>query len=172
MTCLSLGERNLVGKSEPKYLRIFEFMWKDLKLNGVTLLVYAHVYSFTLNEKDFFESREGTAEYLGVSERAVTKAFKKLESMGLIMKTGQHRLKSGRSTKSYRATFVSTGTVCPSRNTHLPEHGSPEKSAPHKAATGEQISKPRVQKVHPDQNSIRKRDDQKGGESRYAKYDF
>lgn len=86
------------------YLVLHEFMFRGLGLSGVALLVYARIYGFCLDGGDFYESRRGTAEYLGVSERAVHKAMRHLESRGLVQECGTYRLASGRRTKRYRIT--------------------------------------------------------------------
>ena len=52
----------------------------------------------------FWESRRGTAEFLGISERQVNRVIAGLESHGLIECLGEWRLPNGRITKRYEVT--------------------------------------------------------------------
>lgn len=75
-------------------------MVRDLGLKGVELLVFARIYGFCRCRLDFFESRQGTANFLGMTRRSVIKAMIGLVEKGLIVETG----KSGghpNSTKRY-----------------------------------------------------------------------
>lgn len=85
------------------FLVIHEFMWKDLGLSGVTLLVFARAYGFCEHGSgDFYESKARTAEFFGVSERTVFRAMRELVGRGLLVEVGAYELGNGRKTKAYR----------------------------------------------------------------------
>lgn len=85
------------------FLVVHEFMWKDLGLTGVSLLVFARAYSFCLHGSgDFYESKARTAAFFDVNERTVFRAIKELVERGLLIEVGTYELGSGRRTKAYR----------------------------------------------------------------------
>lgn len=159
------------------YLTLHEFMWKDLGLSGVPLLVYARIYGFSGGaSRGFFESRSATAEFLGVSERAVTKAIGLLIARGLIREVGTHRLRSGRCTKVYRSVPVaSAGWAAPTvTNCHSgasSERPSGERRSPEGRPTSEPRGGPPMNPVHPIEDRYRKPSDSPEGGGRFAKYD-
>ena len=82
------------------FVLVRRWMWRDLNLAGVTLLVFARVWSFCREGAgEFYESKPRTAEVLGVSEREVYRAFSALTGRGLVVEVG--RTRSG--AKRYRA---------------------------------------------------------------------
>ncbi len=62
---------------EEGFIVIRRFMIKQLKLQGVPLLLYARIYGFTVGGgAGCYESQRSMAESLGVSERAIGKALR------------------------------------------------------------------------------------------------
>ena len=102
---------------EEGFIVIRRFMIKQLKLQGVPLLLYARIYGFTVGGgAGCYESQRSMAESLGVSERAIGKALRILREKGLVVEVGSHRLRNGRSTKVFRAVNPlkgAGGTICP-----------------------------------------------------------
>lgn len=85
-----------------EFVVVHRFMIEELGLKGATLLVYARVYGFCeKSNRDFYESKPKTAEFLGISERTVFQSIKELVDKGLIREVGIHELGVGRSTKVY-----------------------------------------------------------------------
>jgi len=70
------------------FLIVRRFMWRELGLKGVQLLVFARVYGFCAGGGSFYESRRSTAAYLGISERSVIRAVGELADGGLIVEEG------------------------------------------------------------------------------------
>ena len=82
---------------EEGFIVIRRFMIKQLKLQGVPLLLYARIYGFTVGGgAGCYESQRSMAESLGVSERAIGKALRILREKGLVVEVGSHRLRNGR----------------------------------------------------------------------------
>ncbi len=150
-------------------------MWKDLGLSGVALLVYARIYGFCKRGGTFFESRRKTAEYLGVSERAVIKSLNKLTEAGLVVEVGEHSLRSGRKTKAFVLCENRPGptvTDCRSRAVEInPERCSPEQDSRESDYFGERGDLSRLNSVHLAEDSNNKRIEREGLENRFAKYD-
>lgn len=150
-------------------------MWKDLGLAGVPLLVYARIYGFCQRGGIFFESRKNTAEYLGVSERAVIKSLNKLVEEGLVIEVGKHVLRSGRKTKAFTLRTSDVGatvTNCHSGSTKDgAEQGSPEQRSSKAAGNTERKDAAQVNGVHPAKDSKKKERDREGLANRFAKYD-
>ena len=91
------------GGSRDEFVVVHRFMIEELGLKGATLLVYARIYGFCeKSNRDFYESKPKTAEFLGLSERTVFQSIKELIAKGLINEVGSHELGVGRSTKVYR----------------------------------------------------------------------
>lgn len=85
-----------------EYVKVYRFMTEGMGLTGTALLVYARVFGFCKDTGgSFWESRRGTAEFLGMSERQVNRDFRRLEEDGLIACVGEWRLANGRITKRY-----------------------------------------------------------------------
>jgi DNA-binding transcriptional ArsR family regulator len=85
-----------------EYVKVYRFMTEGMGLAGTALLVYARVFGFCKDTGgSFWESRRGTAEFLGMSERQVNRDFRRLEDDGLIRCVGEWRLPNGRITKRY-----------------------------------------------------------------------
>lgn len=83
------------------FLVLYPFMWKDLGLKGVELLVFARVFGFCKRGGSFYESRARTAKYLGVSERSVTRAMGTLVEGNLIIDVDPLSSLDGVSTRTY-----------------------------------------------------------------------
>ena len=71
---------------ENSYYVIHDFMVKALKLSGVSLLVYALIYSFTKVGGECYGSMEYIAERVGSSRTSVYRALKELIRKNLIVK--------------------------------------------------------------------------------------
>lgn len=85
------------------FLVVHEFMWKDLELTGVSLLVFARVFGFCRHGSgEFYESKARTAAFFGVNERTVFRAIRELVERGLLAEVGTYELGNGRKTKAYR----------------------------------------------------------------------
>lgn len=65
---------------------VYEFMTEELGLSGVALIVYAVIYSFTVQRGSFYATREYLAKRAGCSVAAVSRALKTLVELGLIRK--------------------------------------------------------------------------------------
>ena len=90
------------SRKASEYVKVYRFMTEGMGLSGTELLIYARVFGFSkLNGGEFWESKRGTAEFLGISERQVHRAFKGLEAKGLVREAGEHALSNGRITKRY-----------------------------------------------------------------------
>ena len=91
------------GGSRDEFVVVHRFMIEELGLRGAALLVYARIYGFCeKSNRDFYESKPKTAEFLGLSERTVFHSIRELTAKGLIYEVGSHELGVGRSTKVYR----------------------------------------------------------------------
>lgn len=89
--------------SRDEFVVVHRFMIEELGLRGAALLVYARIYGFCeKSNRDFYESKPKTAEFLGLSERTVFQSIRELIAKGLIYEVGSHELGVGRSTKVYR----------------------------------------------------------------------
>ncbi len=70
------------------FVVVWDFMGQELGLKNADLVVYARIFGFENSGKPFFESKNGTAKFFGLSERAVFDAVKRLKARGLIEETG------------------------------------------------------------------------------------
>lgn len=86
---------------EDPFLVLHPFMWEEFELQGTALLVYARIFGFCKGGGSFYESRCGTARYLGVSERSVIRAVNQLEQRGLIEEVGEAWRRDGFMTRNY-----------------------------------------------------------------------
>lgn len=85
-----------------EYVKVYRFMTEGMGLTGTALLVYARIFGFCKETGgSFWESRRGTAEFLGMSVRQVNRDIKLLERDGLISCAGEWKLANGRITKRY-----------------------------------------------------------------------
>lgn len=84
------------------FFPVYRFMAVGLGLSGTELLLYARIFSFCAQTgRNFYESKTRTAEFLGVSDRQVRRATKKLLEKGLIVEVGTAKVPNGRITKRY-----------------------------------------------------------------------
>ena len=73
------------GGSRDEFVVVHRFMIEELGLSGAALLVYARIYGFCrAGNRDFYESKPKTAEFLGLSERTVFHSIRELTAKGLI----------------------------------------------------------------------------------------
>lgn len=105
------------GSAEDEFVVAHRFMWRDLGLSGVSLMVYARIYGFCRDGGEFYESRASTADFLGTTSRTVTRAVDELLAAGLIKEAGTHDSASGRKTRRYILT-------------HPPDIPSPDETSP------------------------------------------
>lgn len=96
-----MGAHETDAMSRDAFLVIHPFMWRELGLKGTQLLVFARVYGFCKGGGIFFESRQRTASYLGISERSVIRAIGDLADRGLLAETGGTWFPDGFATRSY-----------------------------------------------------------------------
>ena len=84
------------------YYTIFGWMLKELNLNGIDLVVYAIIYSFSQDgESEFKGSLAYIAESTGELERKIRRSLRNLEDMGYIEMS--ERNKSAGIANSYRS---------------------------------------------------------------------
>lgn len=119
------------GGSRDEFVVVHRFMIEELGLKGATLLVYARIYGFCeTSNRDFYESKPKTAEFLGLSERTVFHSIRELTARGLIYEVGSRELGAGRSTKVYRIARApsartkseAAGKTCAERQSPNPSH--------------------------------------------------
>lgn len=69
-------------------------IWETSELTAAERCLWAEIDSFTNANSGYYKTNQQAAEELGISERQVSRAFAKLESMGLITveKSGVRRL--------------------------------------------------------------------------------
>ena len=110
------------------FLVLYPFMWKQLDLKGVELLVFARAYGFCKNGGSFYESRARTASYLGISERSVTRAMGSLVSRGVLIDVDPYVSLDGLSTKTYELSGWAerVGADCTGDKLTLPDDLSAE----------------------------------------------
>ncbi len=76
------------------YYIIYDFMVEKLKLSGITLLVYALVYSFSKSGDDCYGTLDYIAKRVGASRTSVYRSLKELVKNGYLFK--QNAEKNGR----------------------------------------------------------------------------
>ena len=80
------------GGSRDEFVVVHRFMIEELGLRGAALLVYARIYGFCrAGNRDFYESKPKTAEFLGLSERTVFHSIRELTAKGLIYRKPRAR---------------------------------------------------------------------------------
>lgn len=111
--------------AEERFIVVYQFMWKSLGLSGVTLSVFARIYSFCRDgTSEFYESRTKTAEFLGTTARTVTRSVNELVSRGLVVQTGTRTSPSGNVTRSYRLGYAVHDIPAPPDESPLPDEAS------------------------------------------------
>lgn len=135
------------------FVIIREFMWRDLGLSGVPLLVYARAFGFCMNGGgEFYESKARTASFFGVSERTVFRAIRELVGAGLMEEVGTFELGSGRKTKAYRicpAAIPGDAADGPHGSMPCGRDASPDIPPCGRAATPDKTSPPALTDCHP-----------------------
>lgn len=140
------------------FVVVHEFMWKDLGLTGVALLVYARVFGFCRHGSgDFYESKAKTAAFFGINERTVFRAMKELIERGLLIEVGTYELGNGRRTKAYRVRQA-TIPACLRQSGAMPwENGSISGNEPDgRISTSGEMSVVDMAKCHPIQKKDNK----------------
>lgn len=120
-------------------------MWRDIGLRGADLLVFARVYGFCKNGGLFYESRAGTASYLGLSERSVTRAIGNLVDKGLLIDLDPSVSMDGVSTRTYRLPDSITDAFSLATDDKM---SPPDKESGKPDETGEELSGQRVPDWH------------------------
>ena len=78
---------NNIPTNSKGYFQVHHFMTKELGLGGAKLLVYALIYSFTVNDGSFFGSRGYICEACGINSlRTVDRVLRELTNEGLLMR--------------------------------------------------------------------------------------
>lgn len=127
------------------FLVVHPFMWRALDLKGVELLVFARAYGFCKNGGTFYESRAGTASYLGISERSVTRAIGSLVERGVLVDLDPDAPPDGVSTRAYTLSdHVAREFPCATPDKLPP----PDSLSGETAATGDGVSGERVPSWH------------------------
>ena len=85
---------NNIPTNSKGYFQIHHFMTKELGLGGAKLLVYALIYSFTVNDGSFFGSRGYMAEACGASVKTIDRTLRELVKCGLLIKGETTHLES------------------------------------------------------------------------------
>ena len=140
------------------FVVIHEFMWKDLGLSGVALLVFARVFGFCRHGSgDFYESKAKTAAFFGINERTVFRAMKELIERGLLIEVGTYELGNGRRTKAYRVRQAAI-PACLRQSGAMPwENGSISGNEPDgRISTSGEMSVVDMAKCHPIQKKDNK----------------
>lgn len=142
---MSRSESRSRSPGEETFLVLHPFMWRELGLRGAELLVFARIYGFCKNGGLFYESRAGTAGYLGLSERSVTRAIGGLVERGLLVDLDPTISLDGISTRTYMLPSSMTQAV------DLPRHDKPsppDSMSGDAGKTGESMSGERVPDWH------------------------
>lgn len=155
------GAYDLGGRG---YVKVYDFMAKELGLKGTELMLYARIFGFSQAGKTFYESRAGTAEFFGCTPRAIVSAASGLVAKGLIEEVDPIPEARSLRTRCYRPCAgpliragiapstpeESSGTAqrTPEETSPLPNRAPEETSAP-TDKTPEETSGPPPKQVHP-----------------------
>lgn len=131
------------GAVEDEFVVAHRFMWRDLGLSGMSLMVYARIYGFCRDGGEFYESRASTADFLGTTPRTVTRAVDELLAAGLIAENGTRDAASGRKTRCY--VLAHPPDIPP------PDEMSGDKASPEGPVTPDKLSG--VEALNPDGSS-------------------
>ena len=114
---------NNIPTNSKGYFQVHHFMTKELGLGGAKLLVYALIYSFTVNEGSFFGSRGYMAEACGINSlRTVDRVLRELTNEGLLMRLD----KVGADCVTYATVEIKDiGKKCMGKNSTPPEQKMP-----------------------------------------------
>lgn len=84
-----------------EYIPVYDFVYKKLKLKGITKEVYSLIYSYTENNNTYcFSSLGNIAKRIGGTKKSIWEALEELKYKGLIIAEE----KSIYSTNNYRTT--------------------------------------------------------------------
>jgi hypothetical protein len=155
------GAYDLGGRG---YVKVYDFMAKELGLKGTELMLYARIFGFHQVGKTFYESRAGTAEFFGCTPRAIASAASSLVAKRLIEEVEPIPEARSLRTRCYRPCACplvragiapntpeeSSGTAqrTPEETSPLPNRAPEETSAP-TGKTPEETSGPPPKQVHP-----------------------
>lgn len=135
---------DFIGGRSDAFLVLYPFMWEEFGLKGNVLLVYSRVYGFCKDGGRFYESRAGTASYLGISERSVIRAINELEAKDLIFEIDGEWRRDGVSTRSYMLGRMPSNAPSPSHDSLSP----PDTSGDESDETGDKTSDEEVPDWH------------------------
>lgn len=68
------------------YTKVYDFMTAKLGLAKYDLLVYAYVFSLTLNGGGYYGSQQTLADRFGTCRKTISDVLKKLTRMGYLIK--------------------------------------------------------------------------------------
>lgn len=68
------------------YTKIYDFMITKLKLAKIELLVYAYIFSMTINGEGYWGSQQTLANRFGTCRKTIVDVLKKLVDNGLLIK--------------------------------------------------------------------------------------
>ena len=155
------GAYDIGGRS---YVKVYDFMAKELGLKGTELMLYARIFGFNQAGKTFYESRAGTAEFFGCTPRAVASAAASLVAKGLIEEVEPIPEARSLHTRCYRSCAGPLARAGIAPNTPEDSSGSarrnpeetsplpsrtPEETSPATGETPEKASGPPLKQVHP-----------------------
>lgn len=84
-----------------EYIPVYDFVYKKLKLKGITKEVYSLIFSYNQNNNQYcYSSLENMAKRIGGTKKSIWEALEELKYKGLIIANE----KSIYSTCNYRAT--------------------------------------------------------------------
>lgn len=165
------------GLKDRRFVTVYDFMGADLGLKGAELLVYARIFGFARYGKPFFESKQSTAEFFGLTRRAVFDATRRLKERGLIEETAPCEEAARIGSRCYRPCGGALGRLgirlagceepayedsSPGEPPSHEDRPADEDSSPPGARGCEGLSPSGVNGLHP----IRKRDNRHFGDER------
>lgn len=144
------GAYDLNGRG---YVKVYDFMAKELGLKGTELMLYARIFGFHQVGKTFYESRAGTAEFFGCTPRAIASAASSLVAKGLIEEVEPIPEARSLRTRCYRPCAGPLVQACIAPNTPEESSGTaqrtPEETSAPTDKTPEETSGPPPKQVHP-----------------------
>lgn len=68
------------------FIRIFDFMVTGLKLSKIDLLVYAYIFSLSMDGLAYYGSQQFLADRFGTCRKTIAEVLKNLTNKGLLLK--------------------------------------------------------------------------------------
>lgn len=69
------------------YIKVYDFMISKLQLAKYDLLVYAYIFSYTVQGRCYSGSQQTLADKFGTCRKTIAEVLKKLTASGLLIKT-------------------------------------------------------------------------------------